>query len=275
MEPFASDGRATSSTVRRTRETRGTAPCPGVARVYLSTAAGRDHRSMRIFVFARHAESAANRAHVVDSDPSHAVGLTPRGRRQASVLGAQLARLPIDRAVCSRFLRTQQTAEIATDGRGIPLVVEAALDEIDAGALDGVPMETYWAWKDGHERGDRFPGGESLDEAVQRYAGAVRGLLVRDDPVTLVVCHELGLRSIADASGSGAPLRIGNAEPYLFDEPHLRRAVDRLDGATTPQSRARRDGRARTSRSVAALPSGLLPERDHGSAPVRKRDRGG
>ena len=59
----------------------------------------------RLFVFARHAESTANAAHVLSSDPSRPVALTARGRVQARVLG-------------TRLLRTRQTIDIAcTVGR--------------------------------------------------------------------------------------------------------------------------------------------------------------
>ena len=57
---------------------------------------------LRLFVFARHAESTANAAHVVSSDPARPVALTARGRVQARALGAQLANVPVDLAVGDR-----------------------------------------------------------------------------------------------------------------------------------------------------------------------------
>ena len=44
--------------------------------------------TFRLFVFARHAESEANAAHVVSSDPSQPVPLTARGRAQARARAA-------------------------------------------------------------------------------------------------------------------------------------------------------------------------------------------
>jgi broad specificity phosphatase PhoE len=73
--------------------------------------------ALRLFVFARHGESTANAANVLCSDPSGPVALTARGRAQARSLGAQLANLHIDLAVGTRLLRTQQTIDIALDGR--------------------------------------------------------------------------------------------------------------------------------------------------------------
>jgi broad specificity phosphatase PhoE len=155
---------------------------------------------MRLFIFARHAESKANTAHRVNSDPAHRIGLTRHGQQQARLLGEQLAHLQIDQAVCTRFLRTRQTIELALANRHIPLRVDPDLDEVNAGAFDGAPITAYWAWKKQHRSGDSFPGGESLDAATHRYAAAVRRLLDRREQTTLIVCHELALRSLLAAA---------------------------------------------------------------------------
>jgi broad specificity phosphatase PhoE len=97
--------------------------------------------TVRLFVLARHAESFANAAGAVSSDPGRPVGLTQMGRAQARLLGAQLAHLQIDLAVCSRLLRTQQTVEIALESRQVPLVIEEYVDEVRAGDLDEKPIE--------------------------------------------------------------------------------------------------------------------------------------
>ena len=104
----------------------------------------------RLFVFARHAESAANAAHVLSSDPSRPVALTARGRVQARVLGAQLANMPVDLAVGTRFLRTRQTIDIALHGRQIPVLIEPGFDELQAGDLDGALIKAYRSWKHLH-----------------------------------------------------------------------------------------------------------------------------
>jgi broad specificity phosphatase PhoE len=194
---------------------------------------------MRLLVFARHAESVPNVAHVLNSDPSQAAALTRRGRRQARKLGAQLASLGIDLAFCTRFPRTRETAELALSGRGVPLLVEPGLDEVQAGVFDGGPIRAYWAWKEQHAPGERFPEGESLDEAVRRYVDSLRRLLARTEAVTLIVAHELALRYIATAAAeSASPGRLGsgiaNAVPYLFDERALRRAAECLDALAQP-----------------------------------------
>jgi broad specificity phosphatase PhoE len=191
----------------------------------------------RLFVFARHAESAANIHHLISSDPSRPVALTERGRAQARALGTQLANLRINLAVGTRLLRTQQTIGIALQDRQVPVLIEPGFDEIQAGDLDGAPMESYWSWRREHTADERLPHGESLNHALERYASALRRLLPRTEPVTLVVLHELALRHIATAAVPNLSRLPGtefaNAVPYLFDERAVWRAADALEERTT------------------------------------------
>jgi broad specificity phosphatase PhoE len=195
---------------------------------------------MRIFVFARHAESSMNKAQLVSSDPSHAVGLSSRGRRQARRLGEQVRNLEIDLAVFTRLRRTRDTAELALTGRRIPSVIEPGLDEVRLGALDGAPIRAYWAWKETHVRSEPFPSGESLDDAARRYAAALRRLVERPGAVALVVTHQIAIRYLLEAaSGVGAldesGMTIPNAVPYLFAEPALRAAIECLEALAPPR----------------------------------------
>jgi broad specificity phosphatase PhoE len=198
-----------------------------------------DSTPRRLFVFARHAESAANIGHVLSTDPSRPTALTERGQAQARALGAQLANVPISLAVCSRLLRTRETVSIALGGRPVPVLTEPGFDEIRAGDLDGEPIQAYWDWLGQHTASDRLPHGESLDDALRRYAGALRGLLARTATVTLVVTHELALRHIAAAAAPpGRPPWPGtdfaHAVPYLFDSRAVRRAAAGFAAEGTP-----------------------------------------
>lgn len=202
---------------------------------------------MRLFIVTRHAESALNAAGRLGSDPSPPTGLTAQGAEQARQLGRQLANLSIDLAIATRFLRTNETIEFALKGRDVPLLVEPDLDEIRAGVLDGQPIRVYSAWKDEHPHGERFPHGESLDDAARRYADALRRLSERSEAVTLIVGHELAIRYIAEtAAGVNEPglsdLRIPNATPYFFDEVALRNAAGRLDAFASQPDGARTRG---------------------------------
>ncbi len=188
---------------------------------------------MRLFVLSRHAHSTLNLEGRVNGDPSVDVPLTDDGRAQARRLGEQLANMPLELCVHTRFRRTRDTAEEILHGRDVPLHEEPLLDDIDVGELEGVTVASYRAWKADHDRADRFPGGESLDEAARRYGLAFRALLERAEQAVLVVCHEIPIRyALNAASGSdeldGPVHAIPNATPYLFDEHALARAAQRL-----------------------------------------------
>ena len=76
----------------------------------------------------------------------------------------------------SRFPRAQETARLALGSRAgaVPHEVDPDLDDIRIGELEGRTLADYRVWKHAHTRADRFPGGESLDEAAARYAARVR-----------------------------------------------------------------------------------------------------
>jgi broad specificity phosphatase PhoE len=189
---------------------------------------------MALHVFSRHAESTLNVEGRVNGDPSVPVALTDAGREAAARLGAQVANVPVELGVHTRSARTRETLEIALRGRGIPIETEPLLDDIDVGDLEGCSLDDYRAWKRAHSRHDRFPGGESLDEAAQRYARAFRRLLERPERHVLVVCHEIPLRYALNAAAGSDDLDgpahvIANAVPYLFDDDALARAASHIE----------------------------------------------
>jgi broad specificity phosphatase PhoE len=185
---------------------------------------------VELYVLARHGESTLNFQNLINGDPAVPVALTDKGREEARLLGQQIAHVRLELCLCTRFSRTRETAELALNGREVPIEVEPLLDDIDVGELEGVTLEDYRAWKREHTRGDAFPAGESLDEAALRYAQAFRKLLGRPETSVLVVAHEIPLRyAINAADGSndldGPAHQLPNATPYLFDEEALGRAV--------------------------------------------------
>lgn len=221
---------------------------------------------MRLFVLTRHAHSTLNVEGRINGDPGVPVPLTEQGRAEAAQLGHQLAQLPLELCVHTRFARTRETAECILAGRlgvacdadfrtrgsparpsalqdsraenaltlSVPMVEEPLLDDIDVGELEGETIAEYRAWKRAHTRADRFPGGESLDDVAHRYARAFRHLLSRSEASTLVVCHEIPIRyALNAAAGSddldGPEHAVPNATPYLFDESALERAANRIE----------------------------------------------
>ena len=188
---------------------------------------------MQLYVIARHGESTLNFENRVNGDPSVPVRLTDKGREESRLLGRQIAHIPIELCLHTRFPRTRETAEIALAGRDIPFEEDTALDDIYLGELEGKTLDEYRAWKREHTRHDRFPGGESLDDAARRYATAFEQLLERPESSILVVTHEIPLRyaiNAADGSGDldGPAHQLANATPYLFDENALTRAIAQI-----------------------------------------------
>ncbi len=170
----------------------------------------------------------------MNGDPSVTVPLTEEGRDTARALGAQLAHVPLDLCVHTRFTRTRETAELVLAGRNVPLVEEPLLDDIRVGALEGETIAVYRAWKAEHVRSDPFPGGESLDDTARRYARAWRKQLASGTGNVLVVCHEIPVRYAVNAAAGSpdldAPLHdVRNAAPYLFDEDALERATAQIE----------------------------------------------
>jgi broad specificity phosphatase PhoE len=192
---------------------------------------------VHLYVISRHGESTLNFENRVNGDPAVPVALTEKGRAEATLLGQQLAHVPIDLCVHTRFGRTRETAELALAGRAVPRAIEPLLDDVDVGDLEGTTIESYRAWKREHRRDEAFPGGESLDGAALRYATAFRGLLARPERTMLVVCHEIPVRYALNAADGSDDLDgpehvIPNATPYLFDEEALTRAVARIEQIT-------------------------------------------
>ena len=152
---------------------------------------------------------------------------------EAAALGLQVAGTALDLSLHTRFGRTLETAELALEGRSVPLEVEPLLDDIDVGDLEGRTIEDYRAWKRRHHRDEAFPGGESLDDAARRYATAYERLLARPERRILVVCNEIPVRyALNAAAGSheldGPAHETANCVPHLFDEEGLSRASARI-----------------------------------------------
>ena len=190
---------------------------------------------MRLLILARHGQSVFNVLGVVNGDPALDRGLSDAGRAAAESLGVELAGIPIDLCVTSRFPRAQETARLGLGSRAadVPHVVDADLDDIRIGELEGQTLADYRKWKHAHTRADRFPGGESLDEAAARYAAAFARLAERSEETILCVCHEIPVRYVANAAAGSSDLDapvhdVPNATPFLFGIDALRRASENL-----------------------------------------------
>jgi len=199
---------------------------------------------VRLFILARHAESVLNHQHRINGDPSVPAPLTERGREEAALLGLEVRSLPLDVCLHTRFGRTVETAQLAMDGREIPIVEEALFDDVNIGDLEGETIDEYHAWKREHARSDRFPGGESLVETALRYAEAYRRLLAAPYRCALVVCHEIPIRYALNAVGESGNLdgpvhAIPNATPFLFDDAAVEKAAAEIERLATEPTETR------------------------------------
>jgi broad specificity phosphatase PhoE len=189
---------------------------------------------LRLYVLTRHAHSTLNVDGRINGDPGIPVPLTSDGIAESTRLGHQLAELPFELCVHTRFARTRETANAILGGRDVPRLDEPLLDDIDVGELEGATIEDYRAWKRQHRRDEPFPGGESLDDVARRYAQAFRRLVARPEQALLVVCHEIPIRYALNAAHGSDDLdapehKIPNATPYLFDETALGRAAEQIE----------------------------------------------
>ncbi len=190
---------------------------------------------MQILLLARHGQSWFNIDGIVNGDPARDRGLSPLGAREAGKLAGQLAGIAIDLCVTSEFPRAKETARLALGERAdyTATIVDAGLNDVQIGDLEGETLDTYRAWKHAHPPDTPFPAGETLGDAARRYADSLERLLGRPEGTVLCVCHEIPVRYAVNAAlGSDELDRpvhdIGNATVYVFDADGARRSITRL-----------------------------------------------
>jgi broad specificity phosphatase PhoE len=141
---------------------------------------------MRI-IFTRHGESQANIERIISNrDLPHA--LTTLGRDQAQSLAQSLGRHDIGSVHTSPILRAVQTARIVAEELGADMTISDALREIDCGLMEGRGDQEAWqaynrcleAWELRREYDFRIMGGESFNEAKQRFVPYIKELCAVD-----------------------------------------------------------------------------------------------
>jgi 2,3-bisphosphoglycerate-dependent phosphoglycerate mutase len=150
------------------------------------------------------------------------VPLNIEGRRQATMLGAYLARTndPGDRIISSDLLRTRETAELIAAQIKVPVEYDPRLREIDLGMWQGLTKAEIIAWdKENWEMfhadntNTRIPNGECWGDVAARVVTALREYAVRyDDEHILIVSHGGTIRRALEKlqTGDVTALAIGN-----------------------------------------------------------------
>ncbi|OJF13127.1 histidine phosphatase family protein [Couchioplanes caeruleus] len=152
------------------------------------------------------------------------VPLSDTGREQARAVGKWLADLDErpEVAVVSPYLRARQTAEIALDGSGVPMVVDERLRDRELGILDlltgrGVQNRLPDEFARRARLGKfyyRPPGGESWADVLLRLRALLREL-AEDHPGgrVLLFAHEaivLMVRYLAERLSEAELMRIAH-----------------------------------------------------------------
>ena len=194
---------------------------------------------METAIVARHAESVFSARAAMNGDPAVAGPLTEEGVRQARRLGLAVRDEPIELCVATEFERTRRTAEIALEGRDVPLLVVRELNDINVGTFEGGPLEEYLAWARAASPLAVPSGGESRAEAAARVARGYRVVLERAERHVLVVAHGLTVRYLLLAVAGEGPRpvldKVDYATPYKVTRTELLEAVDDLERwATNP-----------------------------------------
>jgi broad specificity phosphatase PhoE len=185
-------------------------------------------------ILVRHGETEYSVRGEVNGDPVGSCPLTRTGVQQARRLGRLLAEERIDLCVTSEFPRAVETADLALDGRSVPRLVVADLNDPHPGDFEGGLLADYRRWARESSSADVPPGnGESRRELAVRYARGYRTVLARPERVVLVVGHSLPTAYVLEALNGRDPARtvplVPYAEPHPVDAEELERAVERLE----------------------------------------------
>ena len=127
--------------------------------------------------------------------------LNETGRRQATALAEHVADDGIVSLWSSDLSRARETAEIVGAHIGLQPRLDARLREGNRGRWEGrlfadvdrEEPELYASWRRA-EAGFRFPGGESLQEQLDRVSAAVQDVSRSGELPALLVCHGGSIR---------------------------------------------------------------------------------
>jgi probable phosphomutase (TIGR03848 family) len=129
-------------------------------------------------ILLRHGRSSANAAGVL-AGRTPGVELDEAGRAQAARVVERLVGVPLAEVVCSPALRCEQTVAPLLADRGLTVVSEPGLAEVDYGswtsrALKDLVKEPLWRVVQAHPSAAVFPDGEGLAGMQARAVAAIR-----------------------------------------------------------------------------------------------------
>ena len=154
---------------------------------------------MRLLL-ARHARTASNAAALLDT-AAPGPDLDEVGIVEAAALAERLAGHPIEAIYVSELVRTSQTAEPFVRTLGMRQQVLAGLAEVSAGDDEMSAelsrfIEALRSWGEGDPT-VRIPGGESGEEFLERFGGAISSIADAGHDTVLVISHGAAIRAWA------------------------------------------------------------------------------
>jgi broad specificity phosphatase PhoE len=158
----------------------------------------------------------------VDNEQGRATGWQPgqlsdQGRAQARRLGDRRRSDSITAVFSSDLARATETASIAFDGSGIPVLLDWRLRECDYGERNGMPAAELHAGR--REHLDRpYPGGESWRQAVTRVGRFLGDLPLRWDGQRVLVIGRVATRWGLDHVIGGVPLEDLMNQDFAWQE---------------------------------------------------------
>jgi broad specificity phosphatase PhoE len=179
----------------------------------------------------RHGRSTYNVARRLNGDPAVPVDLDRTGIAQMAALRERIDPLPVDLAVHTRFGRTRRSLDILLEGREVPRVECADLDDVRLGRFEGAEVGAYRAWREGRGQEARpEDGGESRIDALARYARGFERLAAARAELPLVVTHDIPIRFLANAMRGEDPLdgpvtAVANGSLLVVPRPRLLAAI--------------------------------------------------
>jgi len=169
-------------------------------------------RAPLTIVFETHATSLDNEAGLASGHFD--VDLSPRGVEQAHELGERYPNGSLDLVVTSDLRRAARTAEVAF-GTRFPHEVDARVRECDYGELTRRPVGEVDGWR---RRAvvTPFPGGESYEQATERFRACLTDLWSRLELGRVLVIGHRATGLALEHLLRGVPLDEALAAPWQW-----------------------------------------------------------
>jgi broad specificity phosphatase PhoE len=147
--------------------------------------------------------------------------LTEKGHIQATAVGARLDAEPIVAVYSSDIRRALQTARAIAEPHGLEPILEPALRERNAGALQGLRTSdvathfpTIWEDRAADLWNWRPPGGESFRKVLDRSMDAIERLRGEYGDQTVVAVSHMGIVRCLISHLTGVPLERTYDTPF-------------------------------------------------------------